>query len=137
MRLKLLQMYRSAVIDGWPASFTCGSGCNSSGSGSVNDLARAGSSSSSSSSSSSATPGGSSSSSVKLRGLAGRAIDGWADCLDARNARRASPFHSAVHFCMPEAVRFFLQDGCFSLGMLTEPTLTGREWLGCGVACTK
>jgi hypothetical protein len=119
MRGKLLQMYRRVVINGWPAAAIDSS--NGSSSYIADDLARVGSSSSS------GTPGGSSSSSVNIRGLASRGTEGWLDCLDARNANSATPFQSAVHFCIPEAVRFFLQDSCFSLEMLTEPTLSGRE----------
>jgi hypothetical protein len=121
MRGKLLQMYRSIVIHGWPAAAI--DSTTTSSSGNAGDLARVGSSSSGTLGSGSS----SSSSSVKIRGLVGRGEDGWVDCLDARNANSATPFQSAVHFCIPEAVRFFLQDSCFGLEMLTEPTLSGRE----------
>ncbi|KAF6255275.1 hypothetical protein COO60DRAFT_1641689 [Scenedesmus sp. NREL 46B-D3] len=48
-------------------------------------------------------------------GLAARGAAGWAELLDARNANRATAFQSSAHFCIPEAVRFFLRDPCFSL----------------------
>jgi hypothetical protein len=99
-------MYRRVVTHGWPAAA-------GSDSGSSSGANLAGSSSSSSS--------------VKLRGLAGRGEDGWRDCLDARNANSTTAFQTAMHFCKPEVVRFFLQDRCFSLEMLTEPTRYGGE----------
>jgi hypothetical protein len=125
MRGELLRMYRSVVIDGWPASDINSTTSSSKFAG---DLARAGSSSSSS-----GTVGVSSSSSVRIRGLAGRGEDGWVDCLDSRNANSSTAFQSAMHLCIPQAVRFFLHDGCFSLEMLTEPTLHGGELFCCDV----